>query len=58
MAADGDSMMGSAKGMPNEWRKAVRLRTISLSEALSAPKKRGREGCGGCKKGCGECGRE
>lgn len=54
MAADGESMAGSAKGKPEKWRKATRIR--GLDEMLW--KKRGREGCGGCKKGCGECGRD
>ena len=54
IAPDGESMVGSAKGQPDNWRKAER--TQHLSEASS--KKRGREGCGGCKKGCGDCGRE
>ena len=59
MAPDGESMTGSAKGELAAWRKAVRLRGI---DKLPTPEKwknkRGREGCGGCKKGCGECGRE
>ena len=57
MAADGESMTGSAKGRPENWRKAERLR--SLGDASNPFKnKRSREGCGGCKKGCGECGRD
>ena len=53
MAPDGESMEGSAKGNPEQWRKAARLR------GLDTPKKRGRDdGCGGCKKGCGGCGRD
>ena len=55
MAPDGESMTGSAKGHPQEWRKAERLGP--LDETRNVIKKRGREGCGGCKKGCGECGR-
>ena len=67
MSPDGESMTGSAKGRPSEWRKAKRLRGIGMmptptttpSQSIDTPmKKRGREGCGGCKKGCGECGRE
>lgn len=54
MAPDGESMTGGAKGNPAEWRKAVRLWSLD-KKPLS---KRGREGCGGCKKGCGDCGRD
>ena len=56
MAPDGESMEGSAKGQPDNWRRASRIR--SLNEFISPFKKRGREGCGGCKKGCGGCGRD
>ena len=53
MAPDGASMEGSAKGQPDNWRKAFRLRGLG-----EHAKKRDRgENCGGCKKGCNECGR-
>ena len=55
MAPDGESMAGSAKGNPAEWRRAARLWGLDKKPLT----KRGREeACGGCKKGCGECGRE
>ena len=56
VAPDGVSMTGSAKGQPDNWRTATRLR--GLHEPPDRSKKRIRDGCGGCKKGCGECGRE
>ena len=53
ISPDGESMEGSAKDQPDNWRKAFRIRGLG-----EAPKKRDRdEGCGGCKKGCGACGR-
>ena len=57
MAPNGESMAGSAKGQPDNWRKAERLR--GLGEPPNPLKKRGRDdGCGGCKKGCDGCGRD
>ena len=56
MAEDGESMTGSAKGQPDNWRKASRLRGLSEPRDPELGK-RGRDGCGGCKIGCGECGR-
>lgn len=67
MAPDGESMTGSAKGLPEQWRTATRLRAVDAStrrqaiDAITAgtsKHKRDREGCGGCKKGCEGCGRE
>ena len=55
MSEDGEDMAGSAKGQPENWRRASRVR--GLDELPNVLKKRSREGCGGCKKGCGECGR-
>ena len=54
MAPNGESMAGGAKGDPENWRKAERLRGLN-----EPPKKRARDdGCGGCKKGCDGCGRD
>ena len=61
MAPDGESMTGSAKGQPDNWRKAARLRGLdepAAPKSASSKGKRDREGCGGCKKGCGQCGGE
>ena len=54
MAPDGESLVGSEKGKLANWRKATRIRGLDEMPL----KKRGREGCGGCKKGCEDCGRD
>ena len=58
MAPDGESMTGSAKGQPENWRKATRVRGLGEVRYINLNKRGRDEACGGCKSGCGGCGRD
>ena len=48
MAPDSESMIGSTKGLPEQWRKAARLGAISEMPTRSTSKRGREDDCGGC----------